>query len=118
MARKKKEPKVDHCAIDPHFESMGGGLPDPEEDKPASVGELVLWRRVILRAQFDFVSTQKTALAKYNRHEAERWFLEGRMLLYVCQLADLDGHKLRAIMTLAASSRYQRDKLRARLTWG
>ena len=92
---------LDHCSIDPVFEGMVWGFIN-NPDRLESVRELVLWRKVILQALFDFCSIQTSPASRVNQSAAARWFLENENTYFVvCELAEIDAGKLREIISRA-----------------
>lgn len=110
------EGKIDHCAIDPHFDGGTWDLMNNPGGAGEFSGELVLWRKVVKQAIFDFCSAGKTAPAIFNQAAAERWLLEGgKSFFLVCDLADIPAEILRRDMRLAvANPRTVMAELRAR----
>lgn len=103
--RKTKEAKVDHCAVDPNFEAMIWDYVGCSESGAPSVGELVLWRKVITKALLDLCSIATTPAATVHRAAAERWFLESQnYFVVVCELAEADAEKLRKLVRLAVAN--------------
>ncbi len=102
MKRKKKVAKVDHCAVDPQFEAMIWDYTGNPDVMGGSVGELVLWRKVIIQALFDFCSIATSPAGKFNQNAAARWFLQStKHFAIVCELADADSEKLRHLIKQA-----------------
>ena len=117
MARKKKEAKVDHCAVSPEFEGMIWEFLTSNPSGAASVGELVLWRKVIHQAMLDFCLIASSPSNLFLQNAAERWLLHSnKQFFVVCDLADLSAQTLRQILQQASETPEAFTALRRRLT--
>ena len=110
----KNTQPVDHCAVDPHFENMGGGLAALVEYLEIGSGEVALWRRVILQCLMDFCGCSDKS--RIHRPKAIYWLLECRAdFQQVCDLANIPSHAVRTMAQHAASSPELMDGLKARI---
>lgn len=99
MGRKRNTESVDCSTVHPHFETMlWVEEPTPEETSPR-VGEIALWRRVIITALFDFCNMDSNPDVRMAREKAQRWLLYNeRQYRAVCAFADVDADKLRRMV--------------------
>lgn len=110
----KKTQPVDHCAVDPHFENMGGGLAALVEYLEIGSGEVALWRRVVLQCLMDFCGCSDKS--RIHQPKAIYWLLECRAdFQEVCDLANIPSHALRFMAQRAYDSPMMMEGLKSRI---
>ena len=109
-------PKVDHCVVDPHFESMVWGyIVNPHADSAHGVrGELALWAKVIQQAFFDFCNTGNTSQIRNHRIAAKIWLLhDQKNFPFVCDLVGVNPRYVRSLIRRAIENEDARKLLSA-----
>jgi hypothetical protein len=90
---------IDHCAVDPHFESMVWGFIEIEEIEEIYGHEVAMWRKVVLQTLVDYLSTAINSASRFNQYHAEKWFLyDEKDFFLVCDLANLNADRLRQMV--------------------
>jgi len=118
VGRKRKGESVDCCTINTHFETMIWELKLPPENGSPRIGEVALWRRVVILALLDFCNTSELPKVQKTQREAEEWLRFNKSkFTAVCELADIDPVKLRRMVQIAVNNpRTVMAELKKRIT--